>query len=580
MRMRKILSTILAMSMVLTAVPLVASATTTPSQGSFTGITDSRNSYYSVANASQTFFIGSSTIKGYGQTHFWSATYNSDFSGTTVYGGNDNYFYYIKSSSLYKTSYSDSTLTWTNTLVAALPAALQNASLAITASTKYGILLISGTTAYTYKNGSFTQIASLPAAPLGKIYTTMSGNFVFYTSSGIYSYTGSAWNQTVTGYFSPGGASNFTVGFDGTCFYTICDNAYLEQSEIFDNYGNRTGWRIICFPERAMTQYNPITGASAGFSLLTARFSPAVATIGGGGMLIMGGIPINDASTYSTDMSNCEYFSIQMYTVTFNSNGGSSVDSQVISSGDTATAPTAPTKTGYTFAGWYTDSALTTAYNFSTAANRNMTLYAKWTSNSPITLNKSTYTCGEIMTVTFTGAQNAKDWIGINQSSSTAGTSIIWSYLNGSTTAPSTVQTDGTISINTSSLPNGTYYIHYSKNDGYTDYASTSFTVTGGINSNITLNKTTCTRGDIITLTFTGAVNTRDWICVNQNASAAGDSIMWYYLNGMTTVPTSVISSGTGIIDTSSLAAGTYYVYYCRNDGYTYYAKTSFTVTA
>ena len=184
------------------------------------------------------------------------------------------------------------------------------------------------------------------------------------------------------------------------------------------------------------------------------------------------------------------------------------------------------------------------------------------------------------MTVTFTGAQNAKDWIGINQSSSTAGTSIIWSYLNGSTTAPSTVQTDGTISINTSSLPNGTYYIHYSKNDGYTDYASTSFTVTGGINSNITLNKTTCTRGDIITLTFTGAVNTRDWICVNQNASAAGDSIMWYYLNGMTTVPTSVISSGTGIIDTSSLAAGTYYVYYCRNDGYTYYAKTSFTVTA
>ena len=46
------------------------------------------------------------------------------------------------------------------------------------------------------------------------------------------------------------------------------------------------------------------------------------------------------------------------------------------------TLPTA-TKTGYTFNGWYTDSALTnklTSFNTS-AFSEDVTLYAKWTKN-------------------------------------------------------------------------------------------------------------------------------------------------------------------------------------------------------
>ncbi len=67
-------------------------------------------------------------------------------------------------------------------------------------------------------------------------------------------------------------------------------------------------------------------------------------------------------------------------TVSFNSSGGSSVDSQAISNGDKVTKPSDPTRTGYTFAGWYTDAALTTAWNFSAdTVIANMTLYAKWT---------------------------------------------------------------------------------------------------------------------------------------------------------------------------------------------------------
>jgi uncharacterized repeat protein (TIGR02543 family) len=66
------------------------------------------------------------------------------------------------------------------------------------------------------------------------------------------------------------------------------------------------------------------------------------------------------------------------YTVTFNSNGGSSVSSQTVNSGSTATRPTNPTKSGYTFDNWYSNSTLTTVYNFSTAVTGNITLYAKW----------------------------------------------------------------------------------------------------------------------------------------------------------------------------------------------------------
>lgn len=65
--------------------------------------------------------------------------------------------------------------------------------------------------------------------------------------------------------------------------------------------------------------------------------------------------------------------------VSFNSMGGSTVQSQSVVDGEKATEPTAPTKDGYTFDGWYSDLALTTAWDFSTdVVSSNMMLYAKW----------------------------------------------------------------------------------------------------------------------------------------------------------------------------------------------------------
>ncbi|KLU59000.1 N-acetylmuramoyl-L-alanine amidase LytC precursor [Peptococcaceae bacterium CEB3] len=68
-------------------------------------------------------------------------------------------------------------------------------------------------------------------------------------------------------------------------------------------------------------------------------------------------------------------------TVTFNSNGGSEVASQTVNYNNAAAKPSDPTKTGYTFVGWYTDSALTKAFDFGTPITGDITLYAMWSAN-------------------------------------------------------------------------------------------------------------------------------------------------------------------------------------------------------
>ena len=67
-----------------------------------------------------------------------------------------------------------------------------------------------------------------------------------------------------------------------------------------------------------------------------------------------------------------------LYAVTFVSNGGSAVATQYVVPGNTATEPTAPIKTGYTFVDWFSDIDLTTAFYFSTPITADTPLYAKW----------------------------------------------------------------------------------------------------------------------------------------------------------------------------------------------------------
>ena len=66
------------------------------------------------------------------------------------------------------------------------------------------------------------------------------------------------------------------------------------------------------------------------------------------------------------------------YTVTYETNGGSRVESQEVKTGTLITAPREPTISGRYFAGWYTDTTYQTQVTFPLEVDHDMTLYARW----------------------------------------------------------------------------------------------------------------------------------------------------------------------------------------------------------
>jgi Listeria/Bacterioides repeat len=67
-----------------------------------------------------------------------------------------------------------------------------------------------------------------------------------------------------------------------------------------------------------------------------------------------------------------------IYTVSFDSKGGTPIAAQQIAFGCAFPQPVPPTKIGNTFAGWYTGPDLVTPYDFTLGIGGNITLYAKW----------------------------------------------------------------------------------------------------------------------------------------------------------------------------------------------------------
>ncbi len=93
-----------------------------------------------------------------------------------------------------------------------------------------------------------------------------------------------------------------------------------------------------------------------------------------------GGVIATRTDTNITgDLTVTASFAIDQYTVSFDSQGGSAVDPQLVNYGGLAIEPTAPSRTGYAFLGWHKESACTTPWAFAgdivTGAT---TLYAKW----------------------------------------------------------------------------------------------------------------------------------------------------------------------------------------------------------
>ena len=84
---------------------------------------------------------------------------------------------------------------------------------------------------------------------------------------------------------------------------------------------------------------------------------------------------------FSGTVTNNGTISGGTFAVTFDTNGGSIVPVENVLNGQKATKPTNPTKTGYTFDGWYKEETCTNPYDFATSVQNALTLYAKWTIN-------------------------------------------------------------------------------------------------------------------------------------------------------------------------------------------------------
>ena len=89
--------------------------------------------------------------------------------------------------------------------------------------------------------------------------------------------------------------------------------------------------------------------------------------------------PQNTQDTQNTENTQDTY-----YTVTFDSRGGSAVESQRVHAGNPVRRPEAPDYGGYDFVGWFTDeNAEVTLWDFDTdRVNSDMTLYAGWQEQS------------------------------------------------------------------------------------------------------------------------------------------------------------------------------------------------------
>ena len=206
------------------------------------------------------------------------------------------------------------------------------------------------------------------------------------------------------------------------------------------------------------------------------------------------------------------------YTVSFDAQGGSTVESLTVEQGKTIEKPTDPVKASFTFSGWYKERECTTPWNFTTdTVTADITLYAKWTPIPPATV-----------TVTFTvkggnGTLTAK-----------AG--------NTELTSPASVKKD--IDVTFTPNPSAGYEVDYLLINGE---KKSGTTVTVKADKNITA---------IVKFKTQGAPETQLFTVDYKAEPAAGGSISAKYSDGTAFSSGGKIETGTSLVFTAEPNTG------------------------
>ncbi len=97
---------------------------------------------------------------------------------------------------------------------------------------------------------------------------------------------------------------------------------------------------------------------------------------------LTGGTKVTSSYIVNNNITIYARYTDQTFTITFDTDGGTSVDNQTITYGNKVTKPTTnPTKEGYTFDDWYTDTNYNTLFDFNTEITSDTIIYAKFKTN-------------------------------------------------------------------------------------------------------------------------------------------------------------------------------------------------------
>lgn len=214
------------------------------------------------------------------------------------------------------------------------------------------------------------------SAPTGTTYTSgatvsVLGNTGVLQRTG-YSFSG--WNTAALGggtAYSPG--ATFTISGNTTLYAQWTAILYT----VTYSGNNNTGGTAPSDASSPYTYLNTVT-----VKINTGALTRTGYTFSGWNTAANGsGTSYAEGATFAISTSTTLYakWTAILYTVSFNTNGGSALTSQSVAYNTTATTPTTPTKTGSIFVGWYSDSDLTNAFLFTTPITGTTTLFAKWT---------------------------------------------------------------------------------------------------------------------------------------------------------------------------------------------------------
>lgn len=104
---------------------------------------------------------------------------------------------------------------------------------------------------------------------------------------------------------------------------------------------------------------------------------------------------------------------VTTYLVSFDSDGGTNVENQVVKQGEKAVEPTAPTKDGFNFVSWTLNNV---DFDFDTSITENLELKAKWeeVKEDNNDENKDKIEKVTVKTPTLTNAEGGKGWANLN----------------------------------------------------------------------------------------------------------------------------------------------------------------------